>query len=119
MVHKIIAVICLTAVLGAGIFFVGNRLGLGYALAESKVLIDSQSNITDIKELQKLAEKGDAGAQYNLGLIFVNGELIEYYTKSNNVLGQLRRGVGGTGTPMVHLLGSTVENSNIPGALRL
>jgi hypothetical protein len=53
------------------------------------------------------------------GLIFVNGELIEYYTKTNNVLGQLRRGVGGTGTPMVHLLGSTVENSNLPGALRL
>lgn len=53
------------------------------------------------------------------GLIFINGELIEYYTKSNNVLGQLRRGVGGTGTPMVHSLGAVVENANLPGSMRL
>ena len=44
------------------------------------------------------------------GIIEVNGERISYYTKTGNVLGQLRRGVGGTGTPAQHLVGSRVED---------
>jgi len=47
------------------------------------------------------------------GKLFINGEEIHYYTKSGNTLGQLRRGVGGTGTPLVHLSGSAVENANV------
>lgn len=49
------------------------------------------------------------------GRIYVNGEIIEYYTKVGNVLGQIRRGVGGTGAPAEHLSGSTVQNINDVG----
>ena len=49
------------------------------------------------------------------GIIHVNGERITYYTKVGNVLGQIRRGVGGTGIAEVHLAGSEVEDTSIPG----
>ena len=44
------------------------------------------------------------------GIITVNGERIIYYTKVGNVLGQIRRGVGGTGIADTHLAGSEVED---------
>lgn len=44
------------------------------------------------------------------GIIEINGERIEYFTKVGNVLGQLRRGTLGTGTPAVHLAGETVQD---------
>lgn len=44
------------------------------------------------------------------GVIEINGERIEYFTKVGNVLGQLRRGTLGTGTPAVHLAGQTVQD---------
>jgi len=44
------------------------------------------------------------------GIIHVNGERIIYYEKENNRLGRIRRGVGGTGVPDVHLVGSDVED---------
>lgn len=43
------------------------------------------------------------------GVIYINGERITYYTKSGNILGQIRRGVGGTGAK-IHSIGSTVIN---------
>jgi len=36
------------------------------------------------------------------GVIEINGERIEYFTKVGNVLSQLRRGTLGTGIPMIH-----------------
>lgn len=51
------------------------------------------------------------------GVIYINGERIEYYSKVNNTLGQIRRGTGGTSTPMLHRIGSTVENLGYPGPL--
>ena len=42
------------------------------------------------------------------GVIEINGERIEYFTKVGNVLSQLRRGTLGTGTPTVHLAGEVV-----------
>jgi hypothetical protein len=36
------------------------------------------------------------------GIIEINGERIEYFTKVGNVLGQLRRGTLGTGAPELH-----------------
>jgi len=36
------------------------------------------------------------------GVIWINGERIEYYVRDNNVLSQLRRGTRGTGTPKIH-----------------
>lgn len=42
------------------------------------------------------------------GVIYVNGERIEYYMKTNNHLSQIRRGTLGTGTPTVHAVGLDV-----------
>ena len=44
------------------------------------------------------------------GIIFINGERIEYFAKSNNVLSQLQRGTLGTGVPEVHLTTARVFN---------
>lgn len=46
------------------------------------------------------------------GIVMIGGERITYYTKVGNVLGQLRRGVDGTGTPLQHPAGTAVENAS-------
>jgi hypothetical protein len=51
------------------------------------------------------------------GIIAIGGERIEYYTKNGNVLGQIRRGVGGTSTPLVHPTLSKVESLEVTTAL--
>jgi hypothetical protein len=49
------------------------------------------------------------------GVIYVNGEKITYYTidRVNNVLGQIRRAVDGTGAPTVHPAGTAVVESSV------
>lgn len=47
------------------------------------------------------------------GIIFINGERIEYFVKEENTLRQLRRGTLGTGTPTVHSVGEKVFDQNI------
>lgn len=42
------------------------------------------------------------------GVIEINGERIEYFSKNGNVLGQLRRATLGTGAPVQHSVSSTV-----------
>jgi len=42
------------------------------------------------------------------GIIEINGERIEYYVKTGNVLSQLRRGTLGTGVPNIHRFRSNV-----------
>jgi hypothetical protein len=44
------------------------------------------------------------------GIIEIHGERIEYFTKVGNVLGQIRRGTLGTGTPKVHPVNSYVQD---------
>ena len=44
------------------------------------------------------------------GIIEVRGERIEYFTMDGNILGQLRRGTLGTGTPKIHRKGSYVQD---------
>jgi hypothetical protein len=44
------------------------------------------------------------------GIIELNGERIEYFTKIGNVLGQLRRGTLGTGIPELHYSGLLIQN---------
>jgi hypothetical protein len=44
------------------------------------------------------------------GVIEINGERIEYFTKSGNVLGQLRRGTLGTGCPDLHAQETLVQD---------
>lgn len=52
------------------------------------------------------------------GMVLIDNEKIEYFTKIGNVLGQLRRGSFGTPIPQVHLKGTVVIESskteNIP-----
>jgi len=49
------------------------------------------------------------------GIIFVNGEKITYWTVDtvNNVLGQIRRAVDGTGAANLHVAGSAVVESSV------
>lgn len=42
------------------------------------------------------------------GIIYLNGERIEYFVKTNNILSQIRRGTLGTGIPTTHAVGSDV-----------
>jgi hypothetical protein len=44
------------------------------------------------------------------GIIEINGERIEYFVKINNTLSQLRRSTLGTGSPVLHKAGTTVQN---------
>jgi hypothetical protein len=44
------------------------------------------------------------------GIIEINGERIEYFTKVGNVLSQIRRGTLGTGVPVYHSKDSVVQN---------
>lgn len=59
------------------------------------------------------------------GKVFINGEVIAYYTVDlvNNKLGQLRRAVDGTGAPTLHKAGVIVEDSGenqiIPGGIEV
>ena len=46
------------------------------------------------------------------GIIFINGERIEYFVKEQNTLRQIRRGTLGTGVPEVHVAGQKVFNQN-------
>jgi hypothetical protein len=43
------------------------------------------------------------------GVIYVNGERIEFFTIAGNVLGQLRRGTLGTSIPVIHPIGTHVQ----------
>jgi hypothetical protein len=52
------------------------------------------------------------------GVIFINGERIEYFRRDGNVLKQLRRGTLGTGVKTIHSAGDRIYNqstdANIP-----
>ena len=47
------------------------------------------------------------------GIVFINGERIEYFVKEENTLRQLRRGTLGTGVKDIHEIGSKVYDQNI------
>jgi hypothetical protein len=51
------------------------------------------------------------------GLIEVNGERIQYFTKTGNVLGQLRRGILGTPIAELHLVNSNVIDLGVQEVL--
>ena len=42
------------------------------------------------------------------GIVFINGERIEYFVKENNTLRQVRRGTLGTGVPNIHAAGEGI-----------
>lgn len=62
--------------------------------------------------------KGDLLAEPNKsknlpGIIWINGERIEYFVKEDNTLRQIRRGTLGTGIKNIHEVGSKVYDQNI------
>ena len=48
------------------------------------------------------------------GVVYINGERIEYFIKNQNKITQLRRGTWGTGIPTVHSLGTEVFDIGSP-----
>ena len=72
-----------------------------YTLAEDLIWSDSKIYVTNYENLPlPNKEKGIPG------IVFINGERIEYYLKEAGVLRQLRRGTLGTGIAEVHKTGS-------------
>ena len=49
------------------------------------------------------------------GVVYINGEKITFWTvdTTNNVLGQIRRAVDGTGAPLVHATGTSVVEATV------
>ena len=67
---------------------------------------------TDLTITVENASKFDIPSPANNrpGIIEIQGERIEYFSLNGNVLGQLRRGTLGTGTPILHRKGSFVQD---------
>ena len=60
-------------------------------------------------ELDDITSLGNPDiAQNQPGVVYVNGERIEYFIKNQNKITQLRRGTWGTGIPLIHHLGTEV-----------
>jgi len=74
-------------------------------LAEDLNFYDKTITVTDAGNFDK------PNTAYNKpGVIEINGERIEFFSVDGNVLGQLRRGVLGTGTPALHRKGTFVQD---------
>jgi hypothetical protein len=70
-------------------------------------------------ELEDTTALGEPNIAINQpGVVYINGERIEYFIKNQNKISQLRRGTWGTGTPTVHNLGTEVfdigANETVP-----
>jgi len=64
---------------------------------DTRIVLTDASNIMDPDPLRNLP-----------GIIWIDGERIEFFNKSGNILTQLRRGTLGTGIPEFHAAGSYV-----------
>ena len=80
-----------------------------YTLAEDLNWYDTKIYVTNYDNLP-LPNK-DKGIP---GIIFINGERIEYYLKEGNAIRQLRRGTLGTGIAELHKKGSDVFDQSTP-----
>lgn len=89
------------------------KFDLTTELASELKYNDSVIEVVDASKLQ--APKKSKNIP---GIIFINGERIEYLVKTGNTLKQLRRGTLGTGIKEIHEVGSVVVNqsslTNIP-----
>ena len=72
-------------------------------------------NYYDLRiELDDASELAEPNKGQNLpGVIFINGERIEYFVKQQNTLRQLRRGTLGTGVKSSHTINTKVYDQNI------
>ena len=112
-----------TVILGHRVFYsmTGNvdytRIADAYTttLSANLNLTDSNVQVTDASILPE--PNPEMGIP---GVVFINGEKITYYSRDteNNVIGQLRRGVDGTGAATVHASGSLVVDSSIQQSIQ-
>ena len=79
-----------------------------YFLAENLNYYDTSIKVSNVDTLPQPNKERSIP-----GIVFINGERIEYYLKEGGVLRQLRRGTLGTGIPTVHVAGSELlDQSN-------
>lgn len=77
-------------------------------LAQPLAVTDKEIHVDNAKSLSAPDKQSSVP-----GIIFINGERIEYLVKIGNVLKQLQRATLGTGAPAIHEIGSDVYNANI------
>tara|TARA_B100001094_G_scaffold105677_1_gene101836 strand:- start:5792 stop:21241 length:15450 start_codon:yes stop_codon:yes gene_type:complete len=84
-------------------------------LDKSATTLANNLNYHDLRiEVEDASNLSEPNKGQNLpGIIFIDGERIEYFVKENNTLRQLRRGTLGTGVKNVHTAGSKVFDQNI------
>jgi hypothetical protein len=75
--------------------------------SDKEIIIDDAAKITNANSINNVA-----------GVIYINGERIEYFSKVGSILSQLRRGTLGTGVPLIHKKGTDIydigSNETIP-----
>ena len=77
-------------------------------LTQDLLVRDKQIHLDDASGLPKPDKTSSIP-----GIIFINGERIEYLVKTGNTLRQIQRATLGTGAPEIHETGSDVYNANI------
>ena len=73
-----------------------------FKLTDKEIQLDDASSISAPDKSSRIP-----------GIIFINGERIEFLIKQGNVLKQIQRATLGTGAPLVHKAGSDVYNQGI------
>jgi hypothetical protein len=75
--------------------------------------LNQSDTVIYVADASRLSEPGITSNQP--GVVFIDGERITYWVKNNsdNTLGQIRRSTGGTGSPVIHVKGSKVEDGGI------
>lgn len=83
-------------------------------LDTATTVLSKSLNYYDLRiEVEDGTELPEPNKSKNLpGIIFINGERIEYFVKEDNVLRQLRRGTLGTGVKEIHIEGAEVYDQN-------
>jgi len=83
-------------------------------LDKAEVTLRQPLNYSDLRiEVTNGAVLAEPNKGLNLpGIIWINGERIEYFVKEENTLRQLRRGTLGTGVKNIHATGSKVYDQN-------
>lgn len=82
--------------------------GINYVLAEPLRYFDKIITLETAESLPTPALSSRIP-----GVIFINGERIEYFRRDGNVLKQIRRGTLGTGVKTIHSAGDSVYNQSI------
>ena len=77
---------------------------------QTQLVVDLNYNDTTIEVVDASNFDIPNPAVNKPGVVEIRGERIEYFTIDGNVLGQLRRGTLGTGTPTVHRAGAFVQD---------